>query len=187
MNTLTLRINDQSQKFFTRMNTAFWVIWALFPVMFGLAIYSLLQPETFNQGLTPEQIKCMGDKLSLGQGSSATAAAVWFQVAFEISFYVLMFAVLHRMIRQFRGGSIFVGRTLASVQTLGWLLIAYPFVLNLIGNASNFILTRMDQPTLGGLSYYVDLGPIAVGLFLVALKHVLHHAMQMKSENDLTI
>jgi Protein of unknown function (DUF2975) len=187
MEIVTVSTNQQSQKFFARMNAAFWVIWALLPIMFGAAIYTLLQPETFQQGLSPEQIKVMGDKLSLGQGSVANAAAIWFQIAFEIGFYVLLFAILHRMIRQFMGGAIFVGRTLASVQTLGWILVAYPFVTNLITNASNFILARMGEPTLGGLSYFVDLGPIAVGLFLVALKHVLHHAMRMKFENDLTI
>jgi Protein of unknown function (DUF2975) len=187
MEIVTVSTSQQSQKFFARMNTAFWVIWALLPVMFGAAIYTLMQPETFTQGLTPEQIKVMGDKLSLGQGSFANAIAIWFQIVFEIGFYVLLFAILHRMIRQFMRGSIFVGGTLARVQTLGWILVAYPFVTNLITNVSNLILARMGEPTLGGVSYIIDLGPIAVGLFLVALKHVLHHAMQMKFENDLTI
>jgi hypothetical protein len=187
METVTVDDSQQRQKFFARMDTAFWVIWALFPVMFGLAAYTLLQPDTFTQGLTAEQIKCMGNKLSLGQGSVAAATAVWVQVTYEICFYILMFAILHRMIRQFMKGAIFVGRTLTSVQTLGWVLVAYPFGASLITTASNLILARMGEPSSGIVSYFIDLGPIAVGLFLVALKHVLHHAMQMKSENDLTI
>jgi Protein of unknown function (DUF2975) len=190
MEIVTVSTSQQSQKFFARMNTAFWVMWALLPVMFGLVIYTLHRSETFTQGLTPEQIKVMGDKLSFGQGSLANAVAIWFELAYEIGFYVLLFAILHRMIRQFMRGSIFVGSTLARVQTLGWILVAYPFVSNLIINTSNFILSRLGEPTLGGtagVSYIIDLGPIAVGLFLVALKHVLHHAMQMKFENDLTI
>jgi hypothetical protein len=38
METVTVDDSQQRQKFFARMDTAFWVIWALFPVMFGLAV-----------------------------------------------------------------------------------------------------------------------------------------------------
>ena len=36
-------------------------------------------------------------------------------------------------------------------------------------------------------SFAVDVAPIAVGLFLIALRHVLDHALAIKTENDLTI
>ncbi len=65
--------------------------------------------------------------------------------------------------------------------------MSYTFVSAFISNGSDFILQRIGEPTLGGPPFIVDPGPIAFGLFLVALKHVLHHAMQMKFENELTI
>lgn len=182
-----MTMDEDSQRFFNRIDRAFWVVWALLPLTCGVVIYTLLQPETFTRGLTPEQIKVMGDKLSLGQGSTATAAAIWFQVAFEIAFYIVMFAILHRMIRQFKNGAIFVGKTLANVQYIGWILVAFPFVSNAITNISNLILERMGAPAAGPYIYFVDPGPIAMGLFLIVLNRVLQHAMRMKFENDMTI
>lgn len=184
---MTIPPKANSQRFFRIADKIFWVIWVLLPVTFGLLLYTLLQPETFTQGLTPEQIRCMGDKLSISQGSAATMTVFWILFSYEFGFYVVLFAILHRMIRRFIRGSIFVGETLASVERLGWLILAFPIVSTLLSNACNMVLVALGQPTYGKIVWIVDIGPIAVGLFLVALKHVLHHAIQLKSENDLTI
>ncbi len=184
---MAARPTTSSQIFFSRMNVAFWGIWALFPVTFGVALYYLFNPTAAVEGLSPEQIKCLGDKLSFAEGSTATGIAVILIVVYELGFYLLMFALLHRMVRNFQKGAIFVERTLASVKTLGWLIAAFPIAEHLIGMVANVVLHHLDEPALGGSNFYVDLGPVAVGLFLVALARVLHHAMQMKTENDLTI
>jgi hypothetical protein len=187
MEIVTDNISNPSQKFFDRMNSAFWVIWILFPVTLAVLFYYIANPQTMLEGLTPDQIKCLGEKLSFGQGSTANTIASSILIFYEVGFYIFMFALLHRMIRSFRSGSIFVGKTLASVQMLGWLLVLYPLIAKVLNITANVVLRNMGEPVVGGADYFIDLGPIAVGLFLVALKHVLHHAMQMKSENDLTI
>jgi Protein of unknown function (DUF2975) len=179
--------SNPSQKFFDRMNTAFCAIWILFPLTVAVLLYYIANPQTMLEGLTPDQIKCLGEKLSFGQGSTANTIASSILILYEVGFYILMFALLHRMIRSFKSGSIFVGKTLASVQMLGWILVFYPLVAKILNIAANAVLRNIGEPVVSGADYYIDLGPIAVGLFLVALKHVLHHAMRMKFENDLTI
>jgi hypothetical protein len=66
-------------------------------------------------------------------------------------------------------------------------LIAFPFADTVLNNIVGFILTLTGDSGLFTTSFLVDIGPIAVGIFVLALMHVLKNAIALKTENDLTI
>ena len=72
---MTDTVSNPNAQFFARMNKAFWVIWLLFPLTLAILFYYLSNPQSMADGLTAEQIKCLGEKLSFGQGSTANAVA----------------------------------------------------------------------------------------------------------------
>ncbi|UFX42992.1 hypothetical protein HAP47_0027695 [Bradyrhizobium sp. 41S5] len=50
-----------------------------------------------------------------------------------------------------------------------------------------YVLYRIGDIKFLLLNYNLDVGTIAGGVFLMALKFVLEHAILLQSENDLTI
>lgn len=184
-----MRIENRSENlaWFQTLNHAFWVLWIALPVMLGSVIWMLNDPAAFIQALTPDQAKCVDIIPKPASFSLMGKLLFWALVAFSFSFYVVLLAMFHGMVRRFAQGHIFVSETLANMQWIGAIMIAYPFAEMLLNNIVNHALLRLGDSTMYTTSYMVDIGPIAVGVFLIALKLVIERAMSLKSENDLTI
>jgi Protein of unknown function (DUF2975) len=178
---------SENLAWFQTLNHAFWVLWIALPVMIGSIIWMLNDPAAFLQGLTPEQAKCV-EIIPRPTNFSLTGKLLfWGQIAFTFSFYVVLLAMFHGMVRRFAQGHIFVSETLGNMQWIGAIMIAYPFAEWLLNSIVNYALLKLGDSTMYATSYMVDIGPIAVGTFLIALKHVLERAISLKSENDLTV
>jgi Protein of unknown function (DUF2975) len=174
-------------RWFTIMDRLFWVLWVLLPLTAIGLLWIVNDPDTYTAGLTPEQSACMAN-LPLPPNYSTTGKlALGSIVAFNLVFYAVIMGILHRMIRRFAKGKQFDQHTLKSMQWFGIILIAFPFADMLLTNIVGYILTLTSDAGLFTTSFLVDIGPIAVGIFVLALMHVLKNAIALKTENDLTI
>lgn len=70
---------------------------------------------------------------------------------------------------------------------MGIILVVWPFVDLITGNAVAYALYEIGDIKFLLPSYNVDIGTIAGGVFLMALKFVIEHAILLQSENELTI
>jgi Protein of unknown function (DUF2975) len=184
---MTIENRSENLAWFQTLDHAFWALWVALPVMIGSIVWMLNDPVALLQGLTPEQMKCADIIPKPANFSSTGKLLFWGMIAFTFSFYVFLMAMFHRMVRRFAKGQIFVSETLGSMQWIGAIMIAFPFAEVLVNNAVNYGLLKLGDSPVFAPSYMVDVGPIAVGAFLIALKFVLERAILLKSENDLTI
>ncbi len=174
-------------RWFIIMDKLFWVLWVLLPVTAIGLLWIVNDPNSYNAGLTAEQSTCMAN-LPLPPNYSMTGKlALGSIVAFSFVFYAVIMGILHRMIRRFAKGNQFDQHTLKSMQWFGIILIAFPFADMLLTYIVGFILKQTGDAGLYSMSYFLDIGPIAVGIFVLALMHVLKNAIALKTENDLTI
>jgi Protein of unknown function (DUF2975) len=110
----------------------------------------------------------------------------WSKFVFDFVFYGCLLFILHSTIHRFAQGNIFDAFTLRNMHWLGVILIAYPIITFVLvfGMAEIMKATGDASESVGNI---FDVGPIAVGVFIMSIKFVLENAMTLKSENDLTI
>lgn len=172
---------------FRTLDRVFWLAWAGFPVMIWLAYVSASDPASSVVGMTPEQAKCLEILPQPTHMSPLGKVIYWALFSFQLSIYVVLLTILHRIIHRFSRGRIFVSESLASLQWIGVVLIIWPFLMTVVSNLAAFGLKARGDIQVFLPSYVVDIGPVAVGMFLIALRYVLEHGIALKSENDLTI
>jgi hypothetical protein len=129
---------------------------------------------TIAESLSGEQAKCASIVANPLTMSAQGKVLFWALFALGISFYVVLIGMLHRMVNRFANGRIFVSETLQGVWWMGIFPVLY--VLYRIGDVKFFLP-----------NYDIDVSTIAGGVFLMALKFALEHAILLQSENDLTI
>jgi Protein of unknown function (DUF2975) len=109
-------------------------------------------------------------------------------LTFQMSIYFIILWLLHRMVRKFATGRIFVSDTLTGLKSLGLLLSVWPFVHSAVVYALLAGLkAHQDIPSYWPLPFNVNFGILAVGFFLLALKAVIENAIDIKADNELTI
>lgn len=91
------------------------------------------------------------------------------------------------MVNRFANGRIFVSETLQGVWWMGIFLVVWPFVDTITTIAVTYALYQLGDIKFFLPSYGVDVGTVAGGVFLMALKFVIEQAILLQSENDLTI
>jgi Protein of unknown function (DUF2975) len=92
------------------------------------------------------------------------------------------------MVRKFVSGRIFVSDTLMGLKSMGLILIVWPFIVA----AGRYLFQAALKayqllPSYWPLPFNVNFGVVATGLFLLALKAVIEHAIDIKADNELTI
>jgi hypothetical protein len=137
--------------------------------------------------MSPEQIKCFDSLPTIKNLSANGRTMFWAYFAFEYLIYFALFAILHRMVHRFATGEILVADTLKNLQLMGIILVIWPVLQLLASNLLNYVWYKTGDMPAWDASYTIDLAPIAVGVFLIAVKSVLEHAIALKAENDLTI
>ncbi|MFB9262442.1 hypothetical protein ACFFWD_04545 [Bradyrhizobium erythrophlei] len=179
---------ERRQLWFRRLDRAFWVIWAAFPVTMWLAYRANTTASvTIAESLNGEQAKCASIVVNPLTMSGPGKALFWTLFTFQLSFYPVLIGILHRMVHRFASGRIFVSETLQGVWWMGIILVVWPFVDTITTNAVAYTLHQIGDVKYFLPSYNVDVGTIAGGVFLMALKFVIEHAILLQSENELTI
>jgi hypothetical protein len=181
------KVSKTSIVAFQRLNYVFWIVWALLPFLF-YKIWNLVNnPMTFTEGLTPEQVKCMGEIINPASFSTKGMFLYNLPVLSTFAFYIVLIFSFHRMVYRFAKGGAFDSHTLSNMNILGYTLVGYPVFDFALGH---FVATMLQYT--GELKTYsgpifIDIGVVAAGFFIIALMIVLRNAIAIKSENDLTI
>jgi Protein of unknown function (DUF2975) len=184
---MNLAPKQPNYRAFQMFDKIFWVIWVAFPITFILIWRAITDSTTYTQGLTAQQLSCMKDLPTPLNFSMQGWIIYLFPLATLFAFYGFMIFVFHRMIRRFAMGAAFDEFTLRSMRTLGFLLIGYPFFELLLGYFVSEALQYTGDLKGASATYILDIGTLAAGFFVLALMYVLKNAIDLKSENDLTI
>lgn len=188
MDAVRTSVREARQRWFRRLDLAFWVIWAALPVMVWLAYRTTTTASaSIAASLNPEQAKCAGIVTNPLDMSPQGQLLFWTLFGLQLSFFAVFIGILHRMVHRFARGRIFVSETLQGMWWMGIILVIWPFIDLITGNAVAYALHEMGDRKFFLPSYNVDIGTIAGGVFLMALKFVIEHAIVLQSENELTI
>jgi hypothetical protein len=182
------QVQDRLKKF-RLLNRLLWLCWLGLPVMIGIAYWANAKNVSRAiENATPEETKCLRIFPNPANFSVDGAILFWSTFVFDFSIYFAILWVLHKMVRKFMSGQIFVSDTLAGLKSLGIILMLWPFLITTVENASKATLKALgDFPAWFPLSFNVDFGVVAMGVFLLALRVVIEHAIDIKSDNELTI
>lgn len=188
MDVVGTSVREARQRWFPRLDLAFWMIWAAFPVIVWLAYrHNTTASASIAASLSPEQAKCAGIVTNPLDMSPQGQMLFWTLFLFQLSFFAVFTGILHRMVHRFARGRIFVSETLQGMWWMGIILVIWPFIDLITGNAVAYALHEIGDIKFFLPSYNVDIGTIAGGVFLMALKFVIEHAILLQSENELTI
>lgn len=172
---------------FRTFDRIFWLMWAAFPLMVWIIYATVIDAAALKDALPADRQNCADLMPNPSKMSAGGQAIFWSLFAFQLSIYVVLLATLHVIIHRFAMGRIFVSETLTSLSTIGGILIAWPFLESVVSNGAVYLLHQRGDLPIFVPNYVLDVAPIAVGVFLIALRYMLEHAIAMKSEHDLTI
>jgi hypothetical protein len=176
-------------KIFGQLNRWLWFCWFVLPLWCGaIAWQSAVWVPAALVNASPVAAGCMR-LLPDPAGMSFTGKVLyWSSFAFEFSIYFIVLWLLHRMVRKFVSGQIFVSHTLNGLRSLGYLLIVWPFIQVAVRYLLQTALkAHQDIPSYWPVKFSGNFGIVAMGLFLLALKAVIEHGIDIKADNELTI
>jgi hypothetical protein len=174
---------------FQQLNRLLWLCWLGLPAWFGIVIWrnAVAVPAAFASA-SPEAASCLRLLPTPTQMSLIGKGLYWSFIGFQMSFFFIVLWLLHRMVRKFASGRIFVSDTLIGLKFLGLLLTVWPFIRGAAEYGIEAALkAHRDIPSYWPSTFNVNFGVVAMGLFLLALKTVIENAIDMKADSDLTI
>jgi len=164
-----------------RLNQCFWGLWLLVPLLIYLFAHNVwTSPYVFEPNLdpgmaTPASFSVQGQLL------------VGLELCFNIGLYLLLVALMHRLVGRFAVGQAMMAATLRTIQIIAWLLLASGLVGPLLANLNLFLLFKLgDLPSWEPL-YFIDLKDLALSLTLFALRILIRYAIELKEDHDLTV
>lgn len=178
---------SESTRWFRIFDKAFWLIWLGFPLMMWLVYLTNTNAPQIGEQLPTEYKNCVALMPTPQTMQGLSAAIFWGMFVFNFSIYVIVLTVFHVIVHRFACGQIYVSETLASLQLVAIALIAWPFLDSLVQNAGLYALHQRGDLPIYLPNMVIDIGPVAIGVFLLAIKLMLNHAIALKSEHDLTI
>jgi Protein of unknown function (DUF2975) len=170
-----------------RLDKFLWFCWFGFPGILALVYWRVttLIPQAMVEAGAQNCLQPLGHPNYI---SLHGKAIFWSGFLFQNAIFFIVLWVLHRMVRRFISGRIFVEDTLAGLKSLGVILIVWPFLAAAARYAENTALSALgDLPPKWPAPVGVQLGYVAMGLFLLALKIVIEYAIEIKSDQELTI
>lgn len=172
---------DKSTNIFQKLDRAFWAVWAACPIAFGYAVYYIVTEGIFMSRTDP------GASFPITKFSLMGKLLASSYIGLNTILYILLFLFIHILINQFRRGNIFVRNTLTYMHRIAWLLLAWPFVEIIQYNLVAFGLDCLGDVPNWEPSYFIDLTFIALGLVILALRLVIHHAIKLHKDMQYTV
>jgi Na+-translocating ferredoxin:NAD+ oxidoreductase RnfA subunit len=163
------------------LDAIFWCIWLLAPFLIWQSFDAIwARPYSYEE---------FGDMQSpivatfSMQGKLLVGLASGLEMVQDVATLVLM----HRLVRQFKRGDMLIAATLRTMKYIAWIAIAMSIIEILVYNLNSYWLYRLgDVPTWQPL-YTINLMILAVGIFLLALKMLIEHAIALQKDVDLTV
>lgn len=184
---MTSTAPSEATRWFRVFDRVFWLIWLGFPLMMWLVYQANTDAPQVAEQLPPEYKNCAALLPSPQTMHGLSAAIFWGMFISNFSIYFVVLTVFHVILHRFARGRIYVSETLASLQLVAIVLIVWPFLDALVQSTGLYALHQRGDLPLNTPRMVIDIGPVAIGVFLLAIKHMLKHAIALKSEHDLTI
>lgn len=172
---------EREKRLFILLNRLFWVLWVVLPLVIGWALH-----YSYDKGIIGRE----GNNCSvhyISKFSVQGQTLIYTYVALQIIPYILGMGLIHRLISQFAKGEVYVDRTLRSINWIALIIFMVPFLDTIFSNILSYALYHYgDMPSMD-LSYFIDVGTLAIALALWSLRLVVSHAIGMNKEMDYTI
>ncbi len=166
---------------FILLDRAFWVIWAILPIIVGIRIYFLFIYGSFN-------VEGAGDAMPIMNFSGPGKILACFFLGVGLLFYMSLFAFMHRLIHQFRQGSLFVESTLKCMKRIAFVMLTWPFLKITLLNALAYGLFLLGDAPDWELEWFgVELTSLAAGLVIFALRLAMSHAIKLHQDAQYTV
>lgn len=167
---------------FKRLDKAFWVVWAILPIIIGIRLYFLFTYGSFNaEGSTDAETRIM----DFSWPGIVLACCI---ISIGLIFYISLFAFMHQLIRQFLHGNFFIERTLQCMQRIAFIMLAWPFVKIIILQIFSYGLFLLGDIKEWELQWHgIELSLIATGLVVLALRLVMVHAIELHRDAEYTV
>jgi Protein of unknown function (DUF2975) len=172
-----------------QLNLLLWLCWLALPAWIGWVYWRVvtLIPAAVASA-SPGAEGCLRLLAHPSYLSVTGTVLSRFEFIFQHSIFFIVLWQLHRMVRKFISGQIFVEETLAGLNSLGLTLIVWPFLAAAVHYGVDATLRALgDYPPNWPFAVNVNVAVVAMGLFLLALKIVVEHAIDIKSDQELTI
>jgi len=168
------------QSTFKWLDAIFWGVWLLMPFLIWQAFDPIWsQPYSYEEyDVGPPNVAAYS---ALGK------VLVTFATGFDKLFELIILALMHRLVRQFKRGDLLIETTLSTIKYMAWVISAMPIVEILIFNLNSYLLYRLGDIPAWQPLYTFQVMAFAMGLFLYALQMLIQHAIALQKDVDLTV
>jgi hypothetical protein len=174
-------------RLFRRLERLFWLVWLVYPATIAIAVWQTLDVSYIKAMMKTDPAGCVESLPILANFSVPGKIAFWLLFASTHLFFISMLILVHRAIRRFARGEIFVLTTLGSVRSLGLLIVGWAVYESACDNLLLYLLYRLGDIQTYRPSYSLDVPTLAVGLFILTFKFILERAVRLQEDVDLTI
>ena len=172
----------RAQQLFVRINRLFWLIWVLLPFCLYKAIPWL--EGSPDQIFLTQQTTCADPAQRLSPTGQSLA---WVYFGVNTGIYLVLFALMHRLVHGFAKGQVFIEQTLTYMGYIAGLVIAWPLVDVVMLNAVSWQLAAIGDLTHFTPDLRIDVMTLGSGFFLWVIRVILSHALALHEESRYTI
>jgi hypothetical protein len=165
---------------FKWLDAIFWAIWLLMPFLIWQAFdLTWSQPYSYEENYIGSP--------NVATYSTLGKVLVGLAAGTDRLFDLIILALMHRLVRQFKRGDLLIETTLSTIKYMAWAIIAMPIVEILIFNLNSYLLYRLGDTLAWQPLYTFKVMVFAMGLFLYALYMLIQHAIALQKDVDLTV
>lgn len=173
----------RAQRLFIRINQLFWLIWVLLPFCLYKAIPWL--ESSPDQLFLAQQEPCADNAVQ--QLSMHGEYLAWLYFGLNTGIYLVLFALMHRLVYRFAKGQVFLEQTLVVMGYIAGLVISWPLIDVVSFNLLGWMLAASGDLPVFNPDLRIDVMTLGSGFFLLVIRVILSHALKLHEESRYTI
>ncbi len=178
---------SDNPRIFQWLDRLFWLVWLAFPLLIWQTYATVVDQASLAAELPVGAENCaeLIPRVANFSMQGKAGFVVYFVAQYVI--YALLLWLAHTAIHRCATGKVFVADTLRTLGLLGIIIILWPVYELITGNLLAYALTVTGDMKTFRPDFLFDVGPLAVGLLILAMRVVIGHAITIKQDHDLTI
>lgn len=178
---------SENPRVFQWLDKLFWLVWLAFPVLLWQTYATVIDQSTLAAELPKGAENCaeLIPRVANFSFQGKASFVVYFVGQYVI--YALLLWLAHTAIHRCATGRVFVSDTLQTLGLLGVIIVFWPFYELITTNLLAYSLTVTGDMKTYRPDFLFDVGPLGVGLLILAMRAVIGHAINIKKDHDLTI
>jgi Protein of unknown function (DUF2975) len=177
----------ENPRIFQWLDRFFWLVWLAFPVLLWQTYLTVIDQSTLTDELPTGAEDCAALIPSVANFSAQGKASFVVYFVAQYVIYALLLWLAHTTIHRCAMGKVYVSDTLRTLGFLGVIVILWPVYELVTTNLLSYALTVTGDLKTYRPDFLFDVGPLGVGLLILAMRAVIGHAINIKQDNDLTI